>query len=271
MGSPISKTGSSNFEQTELRDPEKYWFSVVEVEVNSRCNRVCGYCPVSVLPRSDGPRHMSDQVFDRLLSELARINYHGKFSFHFYNEPLLRKDLERLVEKVAQEIPSAYRLLYTNGDLLTDERYRLLLNAGIDHFLVTSHSGILVPERPKQTVQYPDELVLTSRAGLVNVGVRQPLHNRPCWAPSDMLIVTITGEIVLCCEDAKRTMRMGNIMNHSIEDLWFSPEFVRLRSLLQNGRRAEAGGACSRCDNAEYYGPGENYQNIFTQMHPTDT
>ena len=243
-----------------------YEFSVVEVEVNSRCNRACSYCPVSVLPIPDVPRYMSDAVFDRLLSELAKRDYAGKFSFHFYNEPLIRKDLERLVEKVARNLPRAYRLLYTNGDLLTDARHRSLLEAGIDRFLVTSHSGDLVPPRDRQTVQYPDDLVLTSRAGLVQVGKRMALPmGRPCWAPTDMLIVTVTGDVVLCCEDATRSMKMGNVMESSLDDLWHSPQFVRIRTLLQEGKRGEAGMGCARCDNTEFHSPGENYQRVFSK------
>ncbi|HSQ62968.1 MAG TPA: SPASM domain-containing protein [Polyangiaceae bacterium] len=243
-----------------------YWFSVVEVEVNSRCNRACSYCPVSVLPIPDVPRYMSDEVFERIVSELERQDYSGKFSFHFYNEPLIRKDLERLVEKVARRLPRAYRLLYTNGDLLTDERHASLLAAGLDHILVTSHSGELVKDREKQTVQYPDDLVLTSRAGLVQVGLNRELPMaRPCWAPSDMLIVTVTGDVVLCCEDATRAMKMGNVMEKSLAELWFSPDFVRLRTLLQQGKRGEAGRACARCDNMEFHSPGENYQKVFSR------
>ena len=209
---------------------------------------------------------MSDEVFERIVSELERQDYSGKFSFHFYNEPLIRKDLERLVEKVARRLPRAYRLLYTNGDLLTDERHASLLAAGIDHLIVTSHSGEIVKDRPKQTVQYPQDLVLTSRGGLVQVGSRKELPMaRPCWAPTDMLIVTVTGDVVLCCEDATRSMKMGNVMEQSLEALWFSPELVRLRTLLQQGKRGEAGMACARCDNTEFHSPGENYQKIYTK------
>lgn len=240
---------------------DRYWFNVVEVEVNSRCNKACSYCPVAVLPFPDVPKFMDDVVFERLLDQLAAIDFTGKFSYHFYNEPLLRKDLERLAGRVRTRLPNAYQLLYTNGDFLSDTRYETLRVAGIDHFLVTRHDGDPIPERPQQTVQYPEDLTLTNRGGLMT-GVAvlpEPLH-QPCFAPFDFLTVTVTGDVVLCCDDAEREHVMGNILSQSLADIWFSPEFMRVRGELRKGNRAGATALCAGCSSTEYFGPGENYQ-----------
>jgi len=50
--------------------PSKPLFDVVEIEVNSRCNRSCHYCPVSVLPVS-GQARMSRTVFTVLIDNLG--------------------------------------------------------------------------------------------------------------------------------------------------------------------------------------------------------
>src|SRR5262249_25939782 len=97
------------------------WFHFVEVEVNSRCNRSCQYCPVSILPEPDVPKLMSDAVFERLLPELERIDYAGRPSYRLFGEPLLRRDLERLVKSATAAVPKAKQILYTNGDFLTDD------------------------------------------------------------------------------------------------------------------------------------------------------
>ena len=81
------------------------WFRFVEVEVNSRCNRKCQYCPNFILPEPDVPKLMSDAVFERLLAELQRIDYAGRLSYHLFSEPLLRRDLERLVKSASAALP----------------------------------------------------------------------------------------------------------------------------------------------------------------------
>lgn len=232
------------------------WFSVVEMEINVRCNRRCNYCPVSVLPAPKGDRFMSDALFDRVLAELERIGFRGNLSYHLFNEPLLRRDLETFVAKVANCLPEVFQLLFTNGDLLSEKRYLSLKMAGIDHFIVTRHGFEPIPERPDQTVQFPSDLVLINRGGFLGAQ-KEPL-SMPCYAPSDMLIVTVDGDVLLCCDDAERRHVMGNIGSQDLEEIWFSPHFVRLRRLLQEGNRWKASDICRQCNNQEYFGPGEN-------------
>ena len=233
------------------------WFRFVEVEVNSRCNRKCQYCPNFILPEPDVPKLMSDSVFERLLAELERIDYAGRLSYHLFSEPLLRRDLERLVKSAAAALPKAKQILYTNGDFLTDDRYRSLIDAGIHHLIVTSHSGRRIPEREHQTVQYPGDLVLANRGGLL-FEKRETL-SLPCHAPADRLVVTVTGDVLLCCDDARRTEVMGNITRQPLEEIWFSERFARVRHLLQRGERDRASPICRHCDNREYSNPGADY------------
>jgi cyclic pyranopterin phosphate synthase len=246
------------------------WFTVVEIEVNSRCNRRCSYCPVSVLPPTKGDRFMSQQLFERIISELVKIKFCGKISYHFYNEPLLRCDLEALVSKVAGRLPDIFQLLFTNGDLLSDERYTSLRQAGIDHFFVTRHDYAPMVSRPNQTVQVPSDLILTNRGGILD-SLAEP-SQRPCFAPSEMLIITVNGDVLLCCDDAERTQVMGNIARQQIEEIWMSTEFVRVRKLLQAGNRGEASSICRLCNNQEYFAVGAGNKNYLrkTEIQTAD-
>lgn len=225
--------------------------NTVEVEVNSRCNRRCDYCPVSILPLPSVPIYMSDQVFERLLNELKQINFTGRISYHFYNEPLLRRDLERLIERASARLPDVHQVLFTNGDLLTDERYASLRQAGAKYIVITSHDNTPHPERPFQIVQFSGNLELTNRGGIMThlPKVTAEILRKPCYAPSEMLIVTVTGDIVLCYEDAKRQHVMGNILENSLEEIWFSEKFVRVRDSLSQGQRTEASSMCQECTN----------------------
>jgi cyclic pyranopterin phosphate synthase len=240
-------------QDSEARDP---WFTIVEMEVNARCNRRCSYCPVSVLPVLKQEKLMSSAVFERILAELQRIGFKGKMSYHLFNEPLLRRDLEVLVAKVAQLLPEVYQLLFTNGDLLNDKRYASLKGAGIDHFIVTRHGWEDIATRPDQTVQFPSDLVIANRGGFFEP-LAEPL-TLPCYAPSDMLILNAEGDVLLCCDDANHTHVVGNIMRQDLEDIWFSPAFVAVRHTLQAGKRSEAPSICRSCDNREYFASGEN-------------
>jgi cyclic pyranopterin phosphate synthase len=229
------------------------WPSVVEIEVGVRCNRACNYCPNSTVGSTSSSSFMEIDLFRRIIAQLSEIAFSGRLSFHFYNEPLMRKDLEALVVIARAELPLAHLVLYTNGDLLTDTRYQNLLEAGVDFFLVTRHGGEPVKPRLHQLVQFPQDLDLSGRAGAI-VGVTSPLR-RACYAPSEMLIVTVNGDVVLCHEDARREVVVGNLGRSALRDIWFGEDMERFRHHLLQGRREEAGSICARCDHRAYPGP----------------
>ena len=239
---------------------DNQWFKVVEIEVNSRCNLKCSYCPNSILPTPDVPEYMSDEVFERIINELIKINFSGRVSYHFYGEPLLRKDLERLVAQIKEKLPNVYQLLFTNGIFLSEERYINLKKAGIDHFLVTLHDNITsIPERPYQSIRLPKDIMLSNRGG--TLFKRKNTLHLPCYAPSKHLIVTVNGNLLLCGDDAKRCIKTGNIIEQSIEDVWFSEKFIKVRELLKNGQRDIASAICKYCDNKEHYDNIDRKQN----------
>ena len=222
------------------------WFQVVEIEVSSRCNRRCVYCPQSHEWFRQPQHYMDRTIFDSIIAQLTDLKFAGRLSFHMYNEPLLHPHLEDLVAHARRHLPSAWLVLYTNGDLLNDSRHAALLDAGIDHFFVTRHSGGAFKERPFQRVRWAGDFMLSSRGGLVGDPVS---WNLPCFGPSEMLMIHHDGTVVLCHEDAAGKRPMGRIDRQSLREIWGSEEFVRLRSLLEAGDRLGAGHQCAICDN----------------------
>jgi len=221
-------------------------FQVVEIEVNRHCNRRCSYCPQS-FPWFRKPEELMDEgLFDCIIQELGEMDFAGRLSFHTYNEPLLHPRLEELVARARPLMPNAWFVLYTNGDFLRDDRYHTLLNAGIDHFLVTRHSGRPISTRPFQTQQFAGDFMISNRGGLMGP---EDAGSLPCHAPDEMLMIHQTGAVVLCHEDAAAQQVMGWAGRQSLRDIWHSEEFCRRRRLLMDGKRHAAGGQCANCDN----------------------
>jgi GTP 3',8-cyclase len=232
---------------------------VVEVEVNSRCNRRCGYCPVYHEPHPPVPKYMEKRLFLKLIDELATLGFNGRLSYHFYSEPLLRKDLEELVAAARCRLTEACQILYTNGDYLDDTRHASLLEAGVDWFVVTRHDGDgdAFPARERQTVLVPGDLHLTNRGGTL-FNLRHTLQV-PCHAPEEILVVAANGDVLLCYEDASRQNPMGNIETHSLLSIWTGPDFRHLRSSLQQGNRRAACGICRSCNNTAHRSQGSSW------------
>lgn len=228
-------------------------FSMVEIEINSHCNRTCSYCPNSLAPR-DAPKLMSEETFEIILGRLKDVGFAGRMSYHFYGEPLLHPKLDNFIRRTTEVLPGVRQVLYSNGDLLTDARYERLLASGVEHFVVTYHDGVL-PQQPRQhvTMLTSKLLSLTNRGGLVQAGP-EPSGPLPCYAPSTMLIITITGNVVLCYEDARETAVLGNVIEQPVEEVWWSPRFVSLREALARGDRTRTN-ICRQCNNRAHLEP----------------
>lgn len=235
---------------------------VVEIETASACNRTCWYCPNSKHKRPSRGR-MPESLFRKILSDLAERSYAGRLSFHFYNEPLLDKRLCDFVALARQALPESYIKLFTNGDLLTPARFRQLVSAGMSRICITDHGGagdalekcmaeLRPDERDMVRLQTSAMLSLSNRGGIVPLVqlVNEPL-DVPCALPMSRMVITLSGNIVLCCEDYFEQMVIGNVEKQSIWEIWDSPRLNRIRERLARGDR-RCTTICRHCSNVGY-------------------
>lgn len=221
-------------------------FSVVEIEINTNCNRRCLYCPNSKQSLQNSPQYINKKLFTKIINELRGIGFNGRLSYHFYNEPMLHPKLEEIVTHTSEHLPEARQVLYTNGDFLDDHKYRSLVECGIKHLVVTQHDSKPFPQRPYQTVLHPHQLTLTNRGG--NLFISHGKIGSPCLLPHKWLVISYDGRVLLCYEDARRTQVMGDINIDSIQNIWFSRAFKNVRKELKEGNR-DINGVCRYCDN----------------------
>ncbi len=71
-----------------------------------------------------------------------------------------------------------------------------------------------------------------------------------CARPFREMVFRYDGEVVLCCNDWLGELRIGNIMDNSIEELWRHPAMTAMRKYLYHGMRAWR--PCEGCDSRSY-------------------
>lgn len=237
-------------------------FNAIEIEINHGCNKTCSYCPVSTLERVE-KGHMSLEIYEEIISQLKELNYEGRISYDFYNEPMLSPNLEKYVQMAKSALPKTNIELYSNGTLLSLERFQRLNAAGIDKFIITKHEGVgayvfedtITKLSPKERskVQYRSftDLRLTNRGGVLpHIPHEREAVNLPCMIPSMMLTITVNGNVVPCFEDFYQKNQMGNIMEKKLKDIWLSEKYLSFRKKLFLGKRAEFE-ACKSCSRLE--------------------
>lgn len=234
-----------------IETPLRRWvvpdrFHRVDIETNSACNRGCHYCPVSVDPRPD--HEMPETLFVSILDQLAAMGFRGRLSPHFFGEPLLDARLPRLMAEAKRRLPMARIVLYTNGDALSPERARALLDAGVSLFVVTLETAEsdafqrtraalpwwtfrrhFVVRRVQDDVTAPFD-----RGGTVPFGAKE-LHMSSCHAPASTIVIDAWGKLKLCPNDYHGVADWGDLATTRLDTLWARTDYRATRRELLRG------------------------------------
>jgi radical SAM protein with 4Fe4S-binding SPASM domain len=236
-------------------------FDRVEIETISRCNNTCEFCPVNRRVDPRPRRLMTEQLFDRIIGMLGERRFRGGFALFSNNEPLLDSRIEDLAARAREALPDACHYLYTNGTLLTVDRFERLMPS-LHHLTINNYDndGRLLPT-VRAVYEYAkahlrsgavdihmrrsDEL-LTTRAGTApNRGLIRPLAVS-CFLPFSQLIIRPDGKVSQCCEDALGRATLGDLSCQTLSEAWNSPERKLLQARIRRGRAEDP--LCRGCD-----------------------
>jgi len=230
-----SRYGSSDF------------FSFVSIETTTYCNRRCWYCPNSIFERGllENKKLLPATLFYKIVDELAELKFKGIFAPNLYGEPLLDERLIDFVAYARRKNPLIAIYIFTNGDYLTVDYYKNLVQAGVSVFIITRHSDE-VSATVTQVLQYRQEhghdgvqlafeklSIICNRGGLIRQGtVSSP---RDCRVLIPEIAVDYQGNVILCCQDYFSSVTFGNVGTEKLIDIWKKPAYKRLRRKLQKG------------------------------------
>jgi len=220
----------------------KDMFTWVAIETTDICTRRCEYCPLKNAPRHN---YLDSEIVYRVLDDLKARDYIGKICFSNYGEPVLDNRLPDFVKKAREYFPHTLINMSTNGDVLTPEKFRELVEAGMNEFDITQH-GPVEPANHKRLkeelnaeekkliiwIKIDDDSLLSNRGGNVEVKSKR-IPKKICYQST--LIVRADETVTLCCHDYFGEITLGNLREENIYDIWFNPDNVKLRDDLYHG------------------------------------
>lgn len=238
-----SLTGTEILSQLDNETP---LFVDIGIETTTICNMSCSYCPNSTIGRP--PKYMSNKTFQTIIDSVAAYapDYSGSISPHFYGEPLLDKRLEEFIHYAKQQLPNASIQLFTNGVLLSLQRFLALVDVGVNKFIISQHTPEPLPDLAKTLitinsdypnlaqVEYFDQYhsnMKMNRGGLL--ASDEALALRYCRCNQyKALIFDVAGTAVLCCNDYLSSTTFGNIHHSSVQEIWNNLGYRRIRNML---------------------------------------
>ena len=239
-------------------------FNWLELRPLDRCNRSCTFCPrsdASVAPNQN--LLMPPGLYGKLASELGELDYSGTVVLAGYGEPMLSPHLDDMIRTFS---PVARVELVTNGDCINKEKLERMAVAGVDQVLISLYDGPEQKDRllsllskcdvPEGMVILRDRwfqenedfgLKLTNRAGTIQKGRQAEIDlESPCYYTHYSMMIDWNGNAYLCPQDWQRRRISGNVMLHSLLDVWTSKELSRCRQRLGEGDRGMS--PCNGCN-----------------------
>ena len=279
---PITAVDQFDFLEHRREQEKKHWNkklnkdsspldSILTVEINTTelCNRTCVFCPrhdPKVYPNQN--LHLTVKGAGLIAEELADNGFHGKISFSGFGENLLNPWFQQIVRTFRFSLPQATLECNTNGDKLTADYTQGLFRAGLDLLYINLYDGVeqmehfdhmmnearIREECYKYRMHWGDfekhGLRLNNRSGVVDwVGIEETditsLKGKPCHYPFYKMFVDWNGDVLFCSNDWGKEHVVGNLMQQSLHDVWFSKPMNKIRKRLMRGDRSKS--PCNKC------------------------
>lgn len=235
-------------------------FSFVEFNVSNYCNRDCSFCPL-VKPKDT--EFMPFELFKKAIDELHDLEFSGLIGFSGFCEPTLHSRIADFILYTRTVIPEVTIVINSNGDNITKESAYEYKTVGLSYLIVSAYDKathtridefsdddyILVNKR------YDGDMIKNNRAGALYTAV----HNidNPCYYPFYMVYIDWNGDVLFCSHNYDKEGLLGNIIYHSIYDIWLGDEMTALRKDLKIGRHMNP---CNKCDVIGTMMGEENYE-----------
>lgn len=244
-------------------DFTKYkFFHQVFIETRSRCNSTCSFCPVSIGndPREDAL--MPEELHDKIINELAEIEFRGHLAYYNNNEPLLDKRIPSFMKKTREKLPHAHIRILTNGLLLNEKVADEYFESGLDWLSINAYDDRVKPrlwdlacrlsrKYPSKRVDYRDrslnEVMTNSGGAAPNKNALAEPILAFCEYPFYQLIINARGVVPLCCRDAYYQVKMGNARQNKLTEIWRNRQYQTIRKALLNDDRSITD-ICAKCD-----------------------
>lgn len=250
---------------------ENMLFKKVFIETVSYCNNDCAFCPASRRVGLKNPGHfMPEDLYMKIMNELANISFTGSLAFHCNNEPLLDRRLPSWVRKARGLLKSNFFYLFTNGTLVSPDLVNELLDAGLNRIIINNYNDELKPIPSVKAIiddssHMRGEVIINYRAKSDYLGnragespnarlfLKEPLQVM-CTRPLAEMVVGYDGTVPLCCADGLWKVTMGDVKKSSLRDIWFSDFWTRVRKSLVKGDR-NCTEICKACDALSFFAP----------------
>ena len=260
----LRKNSTNKFIKKVMEKPEEMVPLFVNVETINRCNGTCPFCPANVKDESRDLKKMTWELFEKILTDLDRIDYNGVLSLYVNNEPFLDNRMEKMLLYAREKLPHAVILIFTNGTVLTTDCLEKI-DGSFDRMYINNYNiNYEMNENVKKIYKYIREEgskktgskitiqlryareYLANRAGTAPNKHAKGKYTWQCLMPYTDMTIFPDGTVGLCCNDTKEVTNYGNVSEDDLLKVFRNEKLTTLRKALMRGR--DKNSYCRCCD-----------------------
>lgn len=208
----------------------------LSLEVGDSCNleNEHPWCPSGRdrFPRMQYGSLDADKMLD-VIDDAVRLGFAGYVGFHFYNEPLLRRDV---IREVIERSDYDRFMLWTNGILLTQDDADLFEWVVVTRYNGYDYSHLDDIKHPNISV-YPE--APDGRGDIYGNPAKLRVN---CWRQQVEIPIDYYGNVHLCCQDWRGFV--GNVFHIPLEAIMRRFREQRI-SLMSDG--LDVPRVCRKC------------------------
>jgi len=244
--------------------------SEVEISESGTCNRVCSFCPRSDPDYLDIKEFIDNKLHEKLCKELSKLKFSGTIRYSGFVEPLLDKNIFKLIRRARFNLKKANIAMVTNGDVLNIDRLLKLFESGLNKLYISVYDGpndVLKFKKMREDAKMTKEqviirdrslpaekdfgLTISNRSGMLKNAEHKimPLDKKmehPCYYPDYTFFMDYNGDVLMCAHDWGKKRILGNLKKNSFLEIWTNQLSKISRKRLNKGDRNFS--PCNVCD-----------------------
>lgn len=290
----------SNLTRADRTSEAMEFPSVFLIDNFNGCNLKCSACDHGNVSKYRRIQKMGMGLYKKIIDEIAEKNKNARIWEIFFGDPFLCGDMDQRI-KYAKEKGLTDVVLNTNGVLMTENKSKLYIQAGLDAIYVGVDAGseetynkiriggdyhkviqnVLSYHELLKKIGNGKQKIFTqfvqsdvnehevnafkefwtsrgvsvkirpkiSWGGLVNAPNLHPnesVKRKPCYWLMRTMNICADGEVALCSADIHCRVKCGNVVQHSIEELW-GGKLREYRTMHKEGKFDELPDMCKNC------------------------
>jgi hypothetical protein len=217
----------------------------LSVETVGACTRVCPTCERNSAPfpmpgRFGKLQKLPDELFTKILADAKAMDF-SWINLQHYDEPLLDNRIDRLAAQAKATGLFSKVYMHSNGDRMS-KSWANRLDGVLDEIVIALYDS--TGGRPMdESLAAPRRAQIESWFGKTKVRWTGGTHLITHWSPFTNLqeevaaarpmpctreaqlrmIIDYRGQMLMCCDDIMGVWNLGNVADHTLEELWNSP------------------------------------------------